>query len=389
MIGKGQFLMASVLIDQGHLIPERMIIDHNTGAKVPHYAAHYGNVKFFRWMVSHYAKTMDPEEISSFFNSMLDFYKCTVSHYAVRQGHLPLLMYLTDVLKISMYERDQFGYTILDYSLAYKKLYCFIYLYYRCGFKQITSALIPKILDALLESNDKPSNQILQLMMREEDLRESVGPLLMLAAIRNSRLDVVEDVYENCIYLPQMAMKDKSTVNLSKCINKTQLQQILDQVENLTHLDLNKKEKLAKILNGRASAKKFETGKSNFESCFRSLVLVFLCLSFCLVVVLQTIIMTEKLPVRYSKDELLELVDPHKMLKEREIFKGFFIGVAVLLMLELLSLLFIIGREAPVNKKPYLRGNAMEVMASHMNIKKRSSLTLLDSKFDEVCFKCL
>lgn len=135
MIGKGQFLVASVLIDKGYLSPERIIIDHNTGAKIPHYAAHHGNIKFFRWMVSHYAKSMDPEEISSFFNSMLDFYKCTVSHYAVRQGHLPLLMYLTDVLKIGMYERDQFGYTILDYSLVYKKLYCFIFLYYRCGFK--------------------------------------------------------------------------------------------------------------------------------------------------------------------------------------------------------------------------------------------------------------
>lgn len=61
---------------------------------------------------------------------------------------------------------------------------------------------MPKILDALLESNDKASNQILQLIMRDENLRESVGPLLMLAAIRFSRLDVVEDVYENCIYLP-------------------------------------------------------------------------------------------------------------------------------------------------------------------------------------------
>lgn len=59
------------------------------------------------------------------------------------------------------------------------------------------------------------------------------------------------------------------------------------------------------------------------------------------------------------------------------------------MMMELLSLLFLLGKEAPVNKKPYIRGNAIEVLASYMNIKKPSSLQMLDSKFDEVCFKCL
>ena len=68
-----------------------MIVDHNTGAMLSHYAAHHGNLKFLRYVISWIrkerkknrasGKTVPP--IVELFD-MRDHYNCTIVHYAVR-----------------------------------------------------------------------------------------------------------------------------------------------------------------------------------------------------------------------------------------------------------------------------------------------------------------
>ena len=121
--------------------PRTMTIDFESGATVAHYAAHHGNLKFLRWLVHKYPDI--PE------SRLSDFYNCGLVHYATRQGQLPCLMYLVESgSPLDMV--DRFGYSALDYALVYKRLYCFIYLYYRCRFTQVNNDLVSNIVDSLL-----------------------------------------------------------------------------------------------------------------------------------------------------------------------------------------------------------------------------------------------
>ena len=139
-IAAGSFLPAVLLINKGLVDPSEFIIDGNTGALIPHYAAHYGNLKFIRYLEKRYAKIS-----KNAFPEFRDNFNCTMMHYAVRQGHLPVLMYCAEVLEQDMSIRDKFGYNILEYSLMYKKLNCFIYLIFNRKFKDIAPGLVESI----------------------------------------------------------------------------------------------------------------------------------------------------------------------------------------------------------------------------------------------------
>lgn len=84
---------------------------------------------------------------------------------------------------------------MLDYALVYKKLYCFIYICYRCGFTNVNQELVPNIIDTLLQAKDPASLKIVQIILREPKLSRSLGPVILVASIRHGRLDIVEDVY--------------------------------------------------------------------------------------------------------------------------------------------------------------------------------------------------
>ena len=59
-----------------------------------------------------------------------DNYNCTLAHCAARQGHLPVVMFCCDCLNIDLDQKDSYQYSALDYCIYYKRLYCFIYLYF-------------------------------------------------------------------------------------------------------------------------------------------------------------------------------------------------------------------------------------------------------------------
>ena len=46
----GSFLPLAFLIKKGELDHKKVVLDQNTGAKVAHFAAHHGNLKFLRWL---------------------------------------------------------------------------------------------------------------------------------------------------------------------------------------------------------------------------------------------------------------------------------------------------------------------------------------------------
>lgn len=73
----------------------------------------------------------------------------------------------------------------------------------------------------------------------------------MVGAIRHGRLDVVEDVYENCVYLPRLAQQNKSTINLEQSITEESLAKLKVWIPDLTHFDRQEKQKLVDILSGR------------------------------------------------------------------------------------------------------------------------------------------
>ena len=90
-VTQGKFLPVTIMIEKGHVDPFTQVVDPNTGAMMPHYAAHHGNLKFLRYLEMHFKKTLDP---SKGFPDFKDNYDCNLGHYAVRQGHLPIMIYL-------------------------------------------------------------------------------------------------------------------------------------------------------------------------------------------------------------------------------------------------------------------------------------------------------
>jgi hypothetical protein len=54
----------------------------------------------------------------------------------------------------------------------------------------------------------------------------------------------------------------------------------------------------------------------------------------------------------------------------------------------MMFLLFLTPYSAPANEKPYLKGNALEVLSQVMDISTRQNLDYLSTKYNEVCIKC-
>ena len=215
-------LPAAFLIDKGKIDPSTFVVDANTGSLIPHYAAHYGNLKFIRYLERHYKDGGFPD--------LKDNYNCGMVHYCTRQGHLAILMYCAEILGHDLTNRDKFGYNALEYSLMYKRLNCFIYLLYNRSCKEINPALVENIASTLCqppspEEKKNPNSsysvdgkgkitvsfKLIQILLREGEMSSVFGPVLLINAIKHSRIDIVEEIYERCFYLPRMAVRDSST----------------------------------------------------------------------------------------------------------------------------------------------------------------------------------
>lgn len=58
------------------------------------------------------------------------------------------------------------------------------------------------------------SFKIIQILLREPDLSKIFAPIFLINAIKNQRLDVLEEVAHRAYYFPKRAEKDKSTMDI-------------------------------------------------------------------------------------------------------------------------------------------------------------------------------
>lgn len=95
-----------------------------------------------------------------------------------------------------------------------------------------------------------------------------------------------------------------------------------------------------------------------------------------------------------SSIDLNEYRDPETFkqklrLDEKDVFRSLLLASFLLCLLNLITLLFLTPAKAPALKKPYLKGNALNVLSDVMADDSPLSLELLNTKYDEICFKCL
>ena len=69
-----------------------------------------------------------------------------------------MIMYLHETLGCDFSARDKYGYSCLDYAITYKKLYCFIYIYYKCGARRISKELLMTIIPMLCQKDAAASD---------------------------------------------------------------------------------------------------------------------------------------------------------------------------------------------------------------------------------------
>ena len=73
--------------------------------------------------------------------------------------------------------------------------------------------------DALCANYNETSSKFILVIMDDQDLREKLAPVLLITAIKFSRFEVVEIIYELGIYLPGKTKdrrKPSVTVHQSK-----------------------------------------------------------------------------------------------------------------------------------------------------------------------------
>jgi len=121
-----------------------------------------------------------------------------------------------------------------------------------------------------------------------------LGPPILVAAIRHGRLDVVEDVYQNCIYLPNLARSENSTINMPVSIRQEHLDQVISQIDSLSHLEKEKQERLKNILYGKVASFKFTSNRCSLKRFCRNLNLLVFALCLSMFLYLATILIIDE-----------------------------------------------------------------------------------------------
>ena len=62
--------------------------------------------------------------------------------------------------------------------------------------------------------------KLIQILLREGEMSQIFGPVLLINAIKFGRIDIVEEIYERCFYLPRMAVRDSSTYDYVQSVTE-------------------------------------------------------------------------------------------------------------------------------------------------------------------------
>jgi len=101
---------------------------------------------------------------------MTDQFNCNIAHYATRQGHLTILIWINEKLSIDFKIQDSYGYGVLDYSVIYKKLNCFMFLVFKCGLKQFNYKHADHLAEVLCKNYDDASKSFILIILNDKEL---------------------------------------------------------------------------------------------------------------------------------------------------------------------------------------------------------------------------
>ena len=62
--------------------------------------------------------------------------------------------------------------------------------------------------------------KMMQIIIRDGQLSQTFGPVLLINAIKFGRIDIIEEIYERCYYLPRMAARDQSTYDYIQSVSE-------------------------------------------------------------------------------------------------------------------------------------------------------------------------
>ena len=77
---------------------------------------------------------------------------------------------LNDEVGISMKHKDRFGYSCLEYAMMYKKLYCFLFIYYKYGHKTIAEGVLQNITDKIVKDGTSTDLIFLNIILKDKIL---------------------------------------------------------------------------------------------------------------------------------------------------------------------------------------------------------------------------
>ena len=80
------------------------------------------------------------------------------------------------------------------------------------------------------------SFKIIQILLREPDLSKIFAPIFLINAIKNQRLDVLEEVAHRAYYFPKRAEKDKSTLDIPSSITAEQMYAVITSLPSISNV---------------------------------------------------------------------------------------------------------------------------------------------------------
>ena len=73
-------------------------------------------------------------------------------------------------------------------------------------------------------------------MLREPDLSKQFAPIFLINAIKNQRLDVVEEVAHRAYYFPKRAAKDQSSMDIPQAITDEQMTAVITSLPSMSNI---------------------------------------------------------------------------------------------------------------------------------------------------------
>lgn len=247
--------------------------------------------------------------------------------------------------------------------------------------------------------DDEATSNLVRLLVRTPGIAEQLGPLLLANAINLGRADIVEQVYDNCYYLPTLARTEAGVdrTDIQSPLPNELIEQSLKLVDSSQALQDVDKMRLKHILSGQ-QMKEAEAAAQGPAIPHR------MCRFFTwIVITLFFFLMTCAVIIKDGlKRNSLQNIKESVLLKDFSLFQNppLIIMTLSVLMLSYIFLFFFLfifdPKKGLVLEKRYQRGNAVEFLARQMSLRNEETgeldfqrMPYLMGLYDEICFESL